>query len=159
VLQAVGDPKPYAEIVYCGLGEPMIRLDTLLETARALKAGGARIRINTNGHGNLIHGTDVTPRLLGLVDALSISLNYHDASLYERHCPSTFGKRAFEGILDFARAAKAHVPQVTFTVVEGAEDVDVERCRAVAAECGVSFRSRPLDDLKASGRTEAPDER
>jgi TatD DNase family protein len=159
VLQAVGDPSRYTEIVYCGLGEPMIRLDTLLETARALKALGARIRINTNGHGNLIHGADITPRLEGVVDALSISLNYHDAALYEKHCPSKFGAAAFQGILDFARAAKAHVPQVTLTVVDGAEDVDVAKCRAIAEACGVLFRSRPLDDLKASGRTEAPDDR
>jgi TatD DNase family protein len=152
VLQAVGDPSRDREIVYCGLGEPMIRLDTLLETAKALKARGARIRVNTNGHGNLIHGADVTPRLRGVVDALSISLNYHDAALYERHCPSTFGAAAFRGILDFARAAKAHVPEVTFTVVEGAKDVDVAKCRALAAECGVAFRARPLDDLKAVGR-------
>jgi TatD DNase family protein len=159
VLQAVGDSKPYREIVYCGLGEPTIRLDTLLETARALKAHGARIRINTNGHGNLIHGTDITPRLEGIVDSVSISLNYHDAALYAKHCPSTFGAAAYGGILDFARAAKAHVPQVTLTVVEGAEDVDVEKCRAVALRCGVGFRARPLDDLKATGRTEAPDGR
>jgi TatD DNase family protein len=148
VLQAAGDPAPYSEIVYCGLGEPMIRLETLLETARALKARGARIRVNTNGHGNLIHGTDVTPRLAGVVDALSISLNYHDALLYDRHCPSTFGKEAFAGILDFARRAKAHVPSVSFTVVAGGEDVDVAKCEALAREIGVGFRARPLDDLK-----------
>ncbi|HEX5137958.1 MAG TPA: TatD family hydrolase [Planctomycetota bacterium] len=156
VLQAVGDPSGYREIVYCGLGEPMIRLETLLETAKAIRTRGTRIRVNTNGHGNLIHGTDITPRLEGVVDALSISLNYSDAALYEKHCPSTFGMAAFEGILDFARAAKAHVHEVTFTVVEGAEDVDVSKCRAIAAACGVGFRARPLDDLKASGRTEAP---
>jgi TatD DNase family protein len=148
VLRAVGDPSGFREIVYCGLGEPMIRLETLLETARALKSRGARIRVNTNGHGNLIHGTDITPRLAGVVDALSISLNYHDAALYQKHCPSTFGPAAFEGILDFARRARAHVPSVTFTVVAGAKDVDVERCRAIAAATGVGFRARPLDDLR-----------
>ncbi|MHC4972426.1 MAG: TatD family hydrolase [Planctomycetota bacterium] len=148
VLQAVGDPAPYEEIVYCGLGEPMIRLETLLESARALKARGARIRINTNGHGNLIHGKDVTPSLAGVVDAVSISLNYHSAELYEKHCPSTFGGETWNGILDFARRAKEHVGDVAFTVVAGATDVDVERCRAVAAECGVRLRDRPLDDLK-----------
>ena len=156
VLQAVGDPPPCREIVYCGLGEPTIRLETLLETARALKAKGARIRINTNGHGNLIHGTDITPRLAGVVDAVSISLNYHDAGLYEKHCPSTFGLAAFDGILAFARAARSHVREVTFTVVEGAKDVDVAKCRAIAEQCGVAFRARPLDDLKAG---EAPEPR
>jgi TatD DNase family protein len=148
VLQAVGDPAPYEEIVYCGLGEPMIRLDTLLESARALKARGARIRINTNGHGNLIHGRDITPSLAGVVDAVSVSLNYHSAELYAKHCPSTFGAETWNGILDFARRAKEHVSDVAFTVVAGATDVDVERCREVAAECGVRLRDRPLDDLK-----------
>jgi TatD DNase family protein len=148
VLQAVGDPAPYEEIVYCGLGEPMIRLDTLLESARALKARGARIRINTNGHGNLIHGRDITPSLAGVVDAVSVSLNYHSAELYAKHCPSTFGVETWNGILDFARRAKEHVSDVAFTVVAGATDDDVERCREVAAECGVRLRDRPLDDLK-----------
>jgi len=148
VLQAVGDPAPYDEIVYCGLGEPMIRLETLLESARALKARGARIRINPNGHGNLIHGRDVTPSLAGNVDAVSVSLNYHSAELYEKHCPSTFGAGAWDGILDFARRAREHIPDVAFTAVAGAEDVDIGRCREVAAACGVRLRDRPLDDLK-----------
>jgi TatD DNase family protein len=157
VIEAVGDPTRYREVVFCGLGEPMIRLGTLLEVARALKARGARVRINTNGHGNLIHGRDVTPELRGLVDAVSISLNAQDAETYERDCPSTFGLNAFDGILDFARRAREHVPEVVFTVVEGAEGVDVERCREIAAACGVGFRARPLDDLKEDRRP--PDER
>ncbi|MGQ0613242.1 MAG: TatD family nuclease-associated radical SAM protein, partial [Planctomycetaceae bacterium] len=157
VLAAAGDPSRYAEVVFCGLGEPMIRLETLLATARGLKARGARIRINTNGHGNLIHGRDVTPELAGLVDCLSISLNAQNAEIYDRDCPSTFGPKAFDGILDFARRAKPHVPEVVMTAVAGAEGVDIEACRRVAEACGVSFRSRPLDDLKEDRRP--PDER
>ncbi len=157
VLAAVGDPSRFAEVVFCGLGEPMIRLKTLLETARGLKAQGARVRINTNGHGNLIHGRDVTPELAGLVDCVSISLNAQNAEIYDRDCPSTFGPKAFEGILDFARKAKPHVPDVVMTAVEGAEGVDIDACRRVADSCGVAFRSRPLDDLKEDRRP--PDER
>ncbi len=152
VLEQVGDPTRYREIVFCGLGEPMIRLQTLLEIARTLKERGARVRINTNGHGNLIHGRDVTPELEGLVDAVSISLNAQDKETYDRDCPSTFGAAAFDGILDFARCAREHLPEVIFTVVEGAEGVDVEACRAIAEQCGVSFRARPLDDLKEDRR-------
>jgi len=157
ILDAVGDPSAFREVVFCGLGEPMIRLGTLLEVARALKARGARIRINTNGHGNLIHGRDVTPELAGLVDAVSISLNAQDAETYERDCPSTFGLAAFPGILDFATRAKAHVPRVVLTAVEGAEGVDIAACRAIAERCGVEFRSRPIDDLKEN--RSGPDER
>lgn len=157
ILEAVGDPSPYREVVFCGLGEPMIRLKTLLEVARALKAKGARIRVNTNGHGNLIHGRDVTPELHGLVDSVSISLNAQDAETYDRDCPSTFGLRAFDGILDFATRAKDHVPEVVLTAVEGAKDVDIEACRRLAGRCGVRFRARPLDDLKEDRRS--PDDR
>jgi len=148
ILRAVGDPARFGEIVFCGLGEPFLRLETMLEAARALQARGAKVRVNTNGHGNLIWGRDVTPELDGVIDSLSISLNYHSAELYEKHCPSTFGPKAHAAILEFARCARRHVPQVVFSVVEGAEDVDVDRCRALAEECGVAFRSRPFDDLK-----------
>ena len=149
ILEAVaakgGDHK---EIVYCGLGEPMIRLGNLLDTAKVFKAQGRRIRINTNGHGNLIHGHDVTPQLAGLVDSVSISLNAQDAESYDRICPSTFGARAFDGLLEFARRCRDHVPDVAFTVVEGAPGVDVEACRTLARACGVRLRTRPLDDLQ-----------
>ncbi|MCZ6787102.1 MAG: TatD family nuclease-associated radical SAM protein [Planctomycetota bacterium] len=157
VLEAVGDPGLYKEVVFCGLGEPMIRLQTLLEVARALKKRGARLRVNTNGHGNLIHGRDVTPELAGLIDAISISLNAQDAATYDRDCPSTFGEGAFEGILDFAERVRDHVAAVTMTAVDGADGVDVEACRAIADRCGVAFRARPLDDLKEDKRP--PDER
>ncbi len=157
VLEAVGDPGLYKEVVFCGLGEPMIRLQTLLEVARALKKRGARLRVNTNGHGNLIHGRDVTPELAGLIDAVSISLNAQDAATYDRDCPSTFGEGAFEGILDFAERVRDHVAAVTMTAVDGADGVDVEACRAIADRCGVAFRARPLDDLKEDKRP--PDER
>ena len=140
-------PGTHREIVYCGLGEPTIRLKNLLETARVLKRKGHRIRINTNGHGNLIWGRDITPDLDGLVDSVSISLNAPDSETYERVSPSTFGGDAFPGLLDFARRCKEHVPEVVLTVVEGAEGVDVEACRALAAELGVGFRTRPLDDI------------
>lgn len=157
ILEAVGDVSPYREVVFCGLGEPMIRLRTVVEVGRALKARGARTRLNTNGHGNLIHGRDVTPELRGAIDCISISLNAQDAETYNRACPSTFGLRAFDGILDFARCARRQIPEVVFTVVAGAEGVDVEACRRIAEECGVGFRSRPLDDLKEDRR--GPDER
>jgi len=154
ILDAVAEHAGCREIVYCGLGEPTIRLAHLLTTARALKAKGHRIRVNTNGHGNLIHGRDVTPELAGIVDAVSISLDAQDAETYARVVGSTFGERAWAAVIEFARLAKRHVPEVTLTVVDGARGVDVEACRRIADDLGVGFRTRPLDDLKQdrSGR-------
>jgi len=144
ILEAVGDPARYKQIVFCGLGEPTIRLDMLLTVARELKKQGAFIRINTDGLANLVHGRDVTPEFEGLVDALSISMNAQNAELYARHTrPKLAG--AFEAMLDFARRAKAHVPEVTLTAIDGLEGVDVEACQAIAHELGVDFRRRVLD--------------
>ena len=40
------------------------------------------VRINTNGHANLINGRDVCPELKGRIDTLSISLNNDNAADY-----------------------------------------------------------------------------
>jgi TatD family-associated radical SAM protein len=56
VIQQIADPKQYNEIVFCGYGEPTIKLDELLEIAAWVKVNGGKVRINTNGQANLIHG-------------------------------------------------------------------------------------------------------
>ncbi len=144
VLAAVGDPTRFKEIVFCGLGEPTLRLELLLAVARALKAQGATIRVNTDGLANLVHGRDVTPELEGVVDALSISMNAQDEETYIRHCrPRKAG--AFAAMLAFAGLAKRYVPSVTLTAIDGLEGVDVARCAAMAEAIGVHFRRRVLD--------------
>ena len=55
LIDAIGDPKRYKEIVFCGYGEPLIRLDVVKEVAKAVKKKGGSVRVDTNGHGNLIH--------------------------------------------------------------------------------------------------------
>ena len=74
VIERIPDPTRYQEIVFCGYGEPMMRLDTLLEVAEYIKDKGGKVRINTNGHANLIYNEDITPRLAGKVDIISISV-------------------------------------------------------------------------------------
>lgn len=144
VLAAVGDPARYKEIVFCGLGEPTQRLDVLLAVAKELKAKGARIRINTDGLANRVHGRDVTPEMAPVVDAVSISLNAHDEATYERHTrPKVPG--CFAALLDFARRAKAAGIAVTLTAIDGLEGVDIAACERIAADLGVEFRRRVLD--------------
>ena len=53
ILEAVGDPHSYHEVVFCGLGEPMLRLYPLLEVAARLHSQGAHVRVNTDGLANL----------------------------------------------------------------------------------------------------------
>ena len=61
------DVCSYREIVFCGYGEPTYRLDDILWLVDQLKERFGRrlppVRINTNGHANLILGRDVVPEL------------------------------------------------------------------------------------------------
>ncbi len=144
ILAAAGDPAEYAELVFCGLGEPTLRLDVMLQVARRMKERGARVRVNTDGLANLVHGRDVTPEFAGVVDALSISVNAQDEATYERHCrPRHAG--SFAAVLEFARRVRRHVPEVTMTAIDGLEGVDIAACRELARRLGVGFRRRVLD--------------
>ncbi len=146
ILAAVGDPGRYKETVFCGLGEPTQRLDVLLQVAGKLKQQGARIRLNSDGLASLVQGRDVTPELAGLIDALSISMNAQNEDVYKRHCrPKKEYPGAYQAMLEFANKAKAVIPSVTLTAIDGLEGVDIEACRKIAIELGVQFRGRQLD--------------
>ncbi|MBF0626526.1 MAG: YchF/TatD family DNA exonuclease [Magnetococcales bacterium] len=146
LIEAMGDPTPYREVVFCGFGEPTLRLGVILEVARAIKRYGKPVRLNTDGLANLVHGRDVTPELAGLIDTVSISLNAQDQATYDRHCrPRLAG--SYAAMLDFTRRVKAHVPQVTLTAIQGLDGVDIDACRRIAADLGVHFRVRYLDNV------------
>jgi TatD DNase family protein len=113
------------------------------EVASWVKEKGGMVRVNTNGHGNLIHKRDILPELQGLVDSFSVSLNAQDEETYERVCKPAF-KNAYGEVLQFIREAKRYVPDVQVTVVD-MEGIDVGKCRALADELGVSLRMRKLD--------------
>jgi TatD DNase family protein len=143
VRDAIGDPSMYKEVVFCGYGEPLIRLDLVRNVAAWIKERGGRVRINTNGQGNLIHGRNILPELKGIVDSISISLDAHDEETYDRVCRPAF-KNAFRGVIDFISEAKKYIPSVQVTAVK-LEGVDIEKCRRIAEELGVGFRVRKLD--------------
>lgn len=148
LIEAAGDPARYREVVFCGYGEPTIRLSVLVEVARALKANGARrIRLDTNGHGNLIHKRSIVPDLAGLVDEVSVSLNTATAEQYVEICRPTFGLPTYEAIKTFITECKGVIPTVVATVV-AMPGVDVEACRRIATqELGVQYRARGYDEV------------
>lgn len=146
VLAAIGDPGQYKEIVFCGLGEPTVRLDALLAIAHKLKQQGARIRVNTDGLVNLREGRDVTAELAEVVDSLSISMNAQDEETYVKHTrPKLEG--AFEAMLEFARLAHERGIEVSLTAIDGLEGVDIPACEAIAKSLGVGFRRRVLNNV------------
>lgn len=143
VIASIGDPAAYAEIIFCGYGEPTLRLKVLLEVSRYIKENGGKVRINTDGLANLIHKRNVLPELGKQVDSLSISLNAQNEEVYNRHClPAVVG--SYQAMLEFLRLAPNYIRNVTATAIEGLEGVDIDACEQIATECGVGFRKRTL---------------
>jgi TatD DNase family protein len=128
LIKEIGDPKRYAEVVFCGYGEPLLRLDVVKAVAGEVKRRGGRVRIDTNGHANLINKRNVLPELAGLVDAVSVSLNAQNAELYNKISQPQFGIAAYDAVKEFIREAVKYIPDVTATVV-ALPGVDVEACR------------------------------
>lgn len=148
ILAALGDPSAPSEVVFCGFGEPTLRLDVVKEVARRVKAAGGRTRLNTNGHGDLILKRPIARELVGLIDVVSVSLNAQDRETFERHCPSAFSPDGFTPMLDFIRSAKAAGLKVVATALEGLEGVDLEACRRLAEDdLGIEWRGRVLDEV------------
>ena len=146
IIAAIDDPSRYAEVVFCGFGEPTLRLKVLLHTARFIKAAGGRVRVNTDGLANLVHKRNVLPEMAGCVDSLSVSMNAQDEEIYRRHClPALPG--SYAAMLDFLRLAPSYIGQVSATAIDGLEGVDIQACEALARECGVEFRRRELDKV------------
>jgi len=145
-VAAEGGPGAWEEVVFCGFGEPLLRLDAVVALARELRRRGARrIRVNTDGLASLVHGRDVTPELAGVVDAVSVSLNAPDAATYERLCrPGVEG--AYPAVLEFLRRAGERIPEVTATAV-AVPGLDVAACRRVAQGLGVDFREREYNEV------------
>lgn len=144
IISAIGDPTVYEEIVFCGFGEPTLRFKVLLQVARYIKDKGGRVRVNTDGLANLVNKRNVLPEMQGLIDAVSVSMNAHNESLYIQHCAPQL-KGAWQAMLDFLRAAPAYIPDVTATAIDGLAGVDIVACEKMAADLGVKFRARQLD--------------
>ena len=146
ILAAVDDPRVYKEIVFCGLGEPTLRLYDVLEIGHALRRQGGYVRLNTDGLANLVYDRDVTPDLEDNIDALSVSLNAQDEATYNRLCLPTM-PGSYQAMLDFTQRAHDFVPDIRVTAIAGLEGVDIPACERIAQQMGVRFFKRSLDDI------------
>ena len=129
----------YEEIVFCGFGEPTLRLDVVKRVAAEIKKRWRlRTRLDTNGHGSALTGRDIVPELAGLFDAASVSLDAPDAATYDRLCRPTI-PNAFEAVCAFIRRAKELIPEVRATAV-AVPGLDLEAVRRLAEQdLGVAF--------------------
>ena len=141
IISEVGDPMRYKEIVFCGYGEPTMRLGALLDIAKALKKKGAVIRLVTNGHGDIINGRPIAKELAGTVDRISVSLNADRGELYDKMCEPKYGPVTYEKILSFIGDAAACGIDVECTALD-LPGVDIAKCEAIAKSLGAKFRPR-----------------
>jgi len=146
LLSAIGDPKRYKQIVFCGYGEPTMRIDVIVKVAKTLKEKGANIRVITNGHGNLINKDNILPKLKGLVDEMSISLDVDTKEKYNKICRPDFGPDTFDKIKEFVLQAKKYIPSIEATFLD-MPGVDIEKCKKIAADLGVNCRIRKYNEV------------
>jgi len=146
IIAAIGKVSDFSWVVFCGFGEPTLRLKTLLEVARHVKQQGGRVRLNTDGLANLVHKRNVLPEMSGLIDALSVSLNAQNETTYIHHCAPAL-ENSWQAMLDFLELAPAFIPDVTATAINGLDGADMTACRQLADERGVKFKQRELDSV------------
>ena len=134
--------------MFCGYGEPTLRLTELLEVAAWVKARDGRTRLNTDGHGALIHGRDIAPELVGRIDVVSVSLNAQTKELYDKVMRNTLPGDNYAAMKDFTRACVAQGLEVHLSALEGFPGVDMPACAKIAEEeLGATFRWREYQDL------------
>ncbi|ONI45449.1 radical SAM protein [Candidatus Epulonipiscium fishelsonii] len=137
------DLNSYDEIVFCGFGEPLMRIDIVIEIATWIKKHTTTsIRINTNGLGSLIHKKDVPSMLTGLVEAISISLNAHNKEKYNQVTQPIYPEIAFESMLEFAKKCKKTVPNVQFSVVDVIGEEYIKQSQLLAEKLEIPLKVR-----------------
>ena len=103
------DFSGFPEVTFCGYGEPLCAFDNLVMAGKLIKRKypDIKVRINTNGLGNLVNEKDTVPALAEFTDTVSISLNapnaerYNEISRYRRqygHSPARENNRKLSSI-------------------------------------------------------------
>ncbi len=144
---AARDLTKYQNVVFCGYGEPLMRLAFVCELAAYLRQvqPDIRLRLNTNGLADLYNAEEAAPsaaeKIAPLFDKISISLNGGSTEVYNRVTrPQGGGDAPYRTMLDFAKACKALGTEVLFTVVDVITPEEIARAKEMADALGI-----PLD--------------
>ena len=136
---------PSKEVVFCGYGEPMLKLEQLKALAEYIKSKfpDTKIRVNTNGHANFVYKKNVVPEIKGLVDEFSVSLNGATKEEYNEYSQPKI-ENAYDEVKSFIRCCSNEGISVVATVVEGykGQHLDLDSCKKIAGELGAKFRVR-----------------
>ena len=139
------DLTKYSELVFCGYGEPSVRLNDMREIALCIKKRypSIKIRVNTNGHSDLIAGSDTAHMYKDAFDSVSISLNTPDAAKYVEICHPVYHETAFEALLTFAKNVNKYVQKTYLSVVrQTLSEEELKGCYKIADDLGITLKVR-----------------
>ena len=142
------DISAYNEIIFCGFGEPTCRLDALLETAEWLKSNCAnvKLRLNTNGLGDLVNNRPIAEELCEVIDTISVSLNAGTKDEYMKVTRPKY-ENAWEAMQKFtADCVNTGKSQIVMSVVDVIPPEQIEASRNVAESLGATLRVRAYDE-------------
>lgn len=133
------------EVIFCGYGEPLLKLDVLKEVAKYIKEKypQTKIRINTNGHANYVYKRDIVPELKGLIDTISVSLNGESSKEYDELSQPVF-EGAYDEVKKFIKSCSDNGIETVASVVEGykGRNLNLAKCEQIATDLGAKFRVR-----------------
>lgn len=132
----------FKEAVFTGLGEPLVRLDDVIEITKWITSRGIPVRLDTIGHAKLLYPKrNVANELKDAgMKIISISLNAQDEETYNKLCSPKF-KNAYGKMLEFAKDVSKAGIELRFTVVN-LPKVDIPGCARIAEEYGAAFKVR-----------------
>jgi TatD DNase family protein len=144
-FEKIYQKTPSKEIIFCGYGEPMLKLEILKDVAKYIKKiyPQTKIRVNTNGHANYIYKRNVVPELKNLIDEFSVSLNGATSKEYDELSQPKFDG-AYNEVKKFIKACSDEDFGIVASVVEGykGRHLDLQTCEKIANDIGAKFRVR-----------------
>lgn len=132
----------YKEVVFTGFGEPLVRLDDVLEITKWFTTRGIPVRLDTIGHAKLLYpDRNVALELAESgMKVVSVSLNAQDADTYNQLCDPKYIK-AYGKMLEFAHDVSKAGMELRFTVV-ALPVVDIEKCKKIAKDYCADLKVR-----------------
>ena len=115
-----------SEVIFCGYGEPLLKLNVLKEVAKYIK-----------------NKRNIVPELKGLIDVISVSLNGESSEEYNELSQPNFDN-AYEEVKKFIKACSDNGFETIASVVDGykGRHLNLEKCEKIATELGAKFRVR-----------------
>lgn len=137
----------FKEVVFCGGGEPLMRLDLLLKLASFIKSKyKINIRLDTCGYPfSFYSGRDVVEALQYMgIDSVSVSVNSTTKEKYNKICHPAIPD-AFQKTLDFVKKCKKSELTTRITFVD--YKIDKAKCKELANKLNVDYYIRPYSPL------------